>query len=57
MSRMSEISLEIMEHLDNGVHPVKIAKLLDVPLTWIYDTLESMEEQEDSFDPYNTINS
>lgn len=55
MSRMSEISLEITEYLEQGVHPVKIAKLLNVPLTWIYDTLETMEE--DSFDPYNTINS
>ena len=52
---MSEISIEIMDYLEQGVHPVKIARLLDIPLTWIYDTLETMEE--DSFDPFNTINS
>lgn len=58
MSRMSEISLEITEYLEQGVHPVKIAKILNVPLTWVYDTLESMEEeQEHSFDPFNTVNS
>jgi hypothetical protein len=57
MSRMSDINLEITEYLDQGVHPVKIARLLKVPLTWVYDALARVEEPELTYDPYNTINS
>lgn len=57
MSRMSDINLEITEYLDQGVHPIKIARLLKVPLGWVYDALETMEEPESTYDPYNTINS
>jgi hypothetical protein len=57
MSRMSDINLEIMEYLDQGIHPVKIARVLKVPLTWVYDTLENKQEHEPTYDPYNTINS
>lgn len=45
MSKMSEISLEIQELLNQGVHPTNIAKLLQVPLAWVYDTLEMMESE------------
>lgn len=57
MSKMSEISLEIQDLLEAGVNPVRIAKLLEVPLTWVYDTLESMESDSEAYDPYNTVNS
>jgi hypothetical protein len=57
MSRMSDINLEITEYLDQGVHPIKIARLLKVPLRWVYDALETREEPESTYDPYNTINS
>lgn len=45
MSKMSEISLEIQDLLEAGVNPVRIAKLLKVPLAWVYDTLEQMESE------------
>lgn len=45
MSKMSEISLEIQELLNQGVHPTNIAKLLQVPLAWVYDTLEMMDSE------------
>ena len=57
MSKMSEISLEIQDLLVEGVHPTKVAKLLKVPLTWVYDTLEMMDSELDDYDPYNTVNS
>jgi hypothetical protein len=57
MSKMSDLSIEIEDLLVQGVHPTKIAKLLQVPLTWVYDTLESMESDSEDFDPYNTVNS
>lgn len=60
MSQMSDIHLEITERLEMGMHPVKIAKALKVPLTWVYDLNETREpdfEDEEVFDPHNTINS
>ncbi len=54
---MSEISLEIQDLLVKGVHPTKIAKIMQVPLTWVYDTLETMESESEQYDPYNTVNS
>jgi hypothetical protein len=54
---MSEISLEIQDLLVEGVHPTKIAKILQVPLAWVYDTLEMMESESEQYDPYNTVNS
>lgn len=57
MSKMSEISLEIQDLLVKGVHPTKIAKIMQVPLTWVYDTLETMESESEQYDPYNTVNS
>jgi hypothetical protein len=57
MSKMSEISLEIQDLLVEGVHPTKIAKILQVPLAWVYDTLEMMESESEQYDPYNTVNS
>lgn len=57
MSKMSDISLEIQDLLVEGVHPTKVSKLLKVPLSWVYDTLEMMNSELDDYDPYNTVNS
>jgi hypothetical protein len=54
---MNDISIDIQDMLTEGVHPTKIAKILSVPLSWVYDALEMMESSEPSFDPYETINS
>ena len=53
MSKMSEISLEIQDLLVEGFHPTKVSKLLKVPLTWVYDTLEMMESEYADPDCYN----
>jgi|LauGreDrversion4_2_1035121.scaffolds.fasta_scaffold209136_3 hypothetical protein len=60
MSKMSELSIDIQEMLEDGVHPTAIAKRLDVPLGLVYDTLESMEDEESNtevFSPFETMNS
>lgn len=57
MSRMSEISLEIKERIAGGQSPEYIANWLEIPIRWVYDTLESMEEPEPTYDPFNTVNS
>lgn len=58
MSHMSELDIEIRELLEDDINPVTIARRLGIPLTWVYDTLESMEPDEDEpFNPNNTVNS
>jgi hypothetical protein len=57
MSKMADLSLEIQLMLEDGVHPTKIAKILEVPLGWVYDTLESMESNEEELSPFATVNS
>jgi hypothetical protein len=52
MSKMSDISLEIQELLGEGVRPTKVAKLLKVPLAWVYDTLEMIESEYADSDCY-----
>lgn len=44
MSRMKELYLEIELMLDQGEHPTKIAQVLEIPLSVVYDVLESMPE-------------
>jgi len=43
MSKMSELSYDIETMLADGVHPVKIVRVLGVELTTVYDVLEQME--------------
>lgn len=47
MSKMSDLSIEIQDYLTEGVQPTKIAKILNIPLVWVYDTLEVMEESDE----------
>lgn len=36
MSKMSEISLEIQERLTEGEEPEIIAKVMEIPIQWVY---------------------
>lgn len=57
MSKMSDLSLEIELMIEQGTHPATIAKRLDIPLSWVYDTLEQMEPSEEELSPFATLNS
>jgi predicted transcriptional regulator len=57
MSKMADLCLEIQLMLEDNVHPTSIAKRLDVPLSWVYDTLEQMEPSEEELSPFATLNS
>jgi len=57
MSKMADLSLEVQLMLEDGVHPTKIARTLNIPLSWVYDTLEHMEPSEEELSPFMTINS
>ena len=53
---MSDIHLQIELMLDQGESPAYIAKVMHVPLSWVYEVLETMEEPED-YSPFATLNS
>lgn len=60
MSQMSELAIDIENMLEQKIHPTKIAKQLQIPLTWVYDTLENMDDTEGNtevYSPFETVNS
>ena len=59
MSKMADLSLEIQDMLERGSDPVTIAKILEIPITWVYETSENMnvESSTEVFSPHSTINS
>jgi len=44
MSRMKELYLEIELMLEQGDHPTRIAQVLEIPLSMVYDVLETLPE-------------
>ncbi len=57
MSKMANLYMEIEEMLEKGTHPATISAVLDVPVIFIYDVVESIESQTEEFSPFKTINS
>ena len=58
MSVMSELFLDIQLDLEQGLNPRDIARRLDIPITWVYDVAETLEDESDEeYDPFNTVNS
>jgi hypothetical protein len=53
---MSVMTMDILEMLEQGEHPTKIAMLVDIPLSWVYEVLEQQEEAE-NYCPFETCNS
>jgi hypothetical protein len=61
MSAMSNLAVEIDDMLVKGYLPVTIARLLDVPINWVYEVADPSEDpvnldQEDC-SPFATVNS
>jgi hypothetical protein len=56
MSKMAELAYDIEQLYIEGLHPTKIAKQLECPLTVVYDWLESTNvaetPQEEIYSPY-----
>ena len=59
MSKMADLSLEIQDLLERGSDPVTLAKILEIPITWVYETSEYMdvESSTEVFSPFSTMNS
>lgn len=53
MSKMSDLSLDIQDMLDDDVAPRDIARILEIPVSWVYAELGNDEE----LSPFETINS
>ena len=51
MSRLSDLSLQIQVMLDEGTEPETIARILEIPVAWVF--VELPLEQEDSANWYN----
>jgi hypothetical protein len=59
MSKLAELAYDIEQLYIEGLHPTKIAKELDCPLSMVYDWLEeqSLGECEENYSPFDTVNS
>ena len=47
MSKMSDLYMEVEQMLAEGEHPARIARCLGIPLSTVYDVLESMPEEDE----------
>ncbi len=56
MSVMSELHMDIVDMLEKGDRPIKIATLLDIPVSMVYDVLEDLQAS-DEYSPFETVNS
>jgi hypothetical protein len=54
MSRMSDLSVMIQERLERGEEPVDIAYALEIPISWVFEEQEQLQENNS---PFATINS
>ena len=57
MSKVAELYMEIEEMLEQGTHPATISAVLDVPVFFVYDVVESIQFETEEFSPFRTINS
>ena len=58
MSKMAELEIEILDMLGNDESPAYIARVLDIPVTWVYEVVSyNVEYDTECYDPYQTVNS
>jgi hypothetical protein len=54
---MSELDLDIQYLLEKGRTAMDIARELEIPVSWVYEKPEAVEEPEEVLSPFATINS
>jgi hypothetical protein len=61
MSAMSNLAVEIDGMLVEGYLPVTIARLLDVPINWVYEVADpsdnDVNQDQEDCSPFATVNS
>ena len=54
---MSDLSIEINGMLEAGYLPVTIAKNLEIPVSWVYETRDTTDADSEELSPFQTVNS
>jgi hypothetical protein len=54
---MSELDQDIQYLLEKGRSPMDVARELEIPVSWVFETQESVEEPQEVLSPFATINS
>jgi hypothetical protein len=57
MSKMSELAFEISDMLEAGYLPVTVARRLEIPVSWVYETVDIVDVDIDELSPFQTVNS
>lgn len=57
MSKISEMEIEIGEMLNAGHSPDTISHALEIPIAWVYEVMVYSLTSEDTYNPYDTVNS
>jgi hypothetical protein len=57
MSKMSDLSFDIQDMLEAGYLPVTVAKILEIPVTWVYETANTGDDVAETLSPFETCNS
>ena len=57
MSRMSDLSIDVQAMLEEGHEPRAIARILEIPIEWVYEQLSQESNSEELFSPFETVNS
>jgi len=58
MSKLAEVAYDIEQLYIEGYRPTSIASQLDIPLSMVYDWLESCNvDADEDCSPYATVNS
>ena len=57
MSKMSDLSIDIQAMLEDGHEPRAIARILEIPVEWVYEELSRESDNEELFSPFETVNS
>jgi hypothetical protein len=57
MSKMSELAFEISDMLEAGYLPVTVARNLEIPVSWVYETVNIVDVDIDELSPFQTVNS
>ena len=50
MSKMSELDYEIKEMLEQDYVPATIARILEIPISWVYESIEMSQEESELVD-------
>jgi hypothetical protein len=58
MSAMSELSIDIHNMLTEGFSPNTVARILEIPVSWVYETMsQECDTDDELYSPFDTCNS